>query len=253
VNYKKIIILIFAALSANTQARNITYTENVYMQQASPELVGLVAEVADDLDFMGNYELVEPKKAGLAVNAWNRFMWPAVNPLTKNNLIVINSEWFKDIPKDQQKYLIGACFAKINMGSHSTAMKIAPFLYSLISLLLTLLFYWGLSKTILVKYRKWIKFLIAVFIVILCELSFMDPIYEKYTNYLSIKYSVKRYESVIQKMDNKESAIKALKYLDLSIKKGLADGEEIYRAHENTYANLAKELRGSGQYDCCGH
>jgi hypothetical protein len=252
-NYKKIIILLFAALSANTQARNIAYVEDIHMQQASPELVGLVAEVADDLDFLGDYEVVEPRKAGLATNAWNRLICSGVNPQTANNYIAINPEWFKDIPKDQQKYLIGTYLTGFDMGPQSTAMKIAPFVYLPFFWLFIFLAYLGLNKTSLANRKKWVRVLLAYAIAVFCKVTILDYAQQKYVSYLQARYSVTIYKTVMHKMDNKEPAIKALNYLDVSIKKGLEEGEEVYRAQENSFADLAKELHGKGHHGCCSH
>ena len=120
----EIISLLIILSAGHVIAENITYKDDIYMEQARPELVSLIDQVAQDIDFAGDYEAVEAKKAGLLINPWNQVIASGVNSQTKENFIVINHDWFKNLSKDEQKFLIARVLVKFEKGSQPFIFKV---------------------------------------------------------------------------------------------------------------------------------
>lgn len=249
---KKILGLGLLVLFNAAIAKNIAFEGNIYAHQAEAKLVDLVDEVAGAVAYTGDYELLEPSKAGLIVNPWNRMIGVGVNPQTKNNYIVINQDWFKNLSKDEQKFLIGRVFVKLEQqDALPRLIKPIPGInLDLLRLMIVALFcivimflFWLINQTTLRSKSRWIKWTIVLFVALVFDSTLIKWGHQKIIDYLAIQHDFKINRLVLEKLPNKEAAINACECIDAAIKEGLKNGETIYKIHENTYAKFANELR----------
>ena len=238
-----IIPALFCILFAyNACAKVVEYIEDAYAKQAPKKIVAIVKKAALLMDFKGVYEVVVPKKAGIQVNPWNKFIAQGINTLTKNPFIIVNPQWFSSIPQNQQTFLLGRFFLIFKHGSTTLGMKIIPYLSDLFILFLAFLLTWGLGKTRLAHHKKWIRFIIAFSIMIACYITFLSNLETKLLQHFGSKYDIKINEMVVQKTLNKDSAIKALKFFDTSIKQELKNGETFWAPYESLFKKYADKL-----------
>ena len=246
-NFKKILMLSFAMVACSASAKNIQYVEDAYMKQASSGLVKLVDEVTQDIGYIGDFELIEPKKAGLEINPWNRLVGVGVNPGTKNNFMVINSEWLNRLSKDEQKFVIAHFITKFDLGFKAPASTYLPFVYiALFWLLVGLLFFLFGKLELFADKKWWMRLAPAYLIMLVFNLAIGVKLQQKHLEYLAFRHLVNVNNQVLQKLPNKEAAVKALRYLDKSIVDGAANGEVAFESTKNLFANVADEIE-------CGH
>ena len=229
----------------NTQAKTVEFIENVYAEPAPQNIVDLTKEAADLFEFKKDYEVAVPKKAGLQVNPWNRFLAYSINPQTQNPYIIINPEWLPKMPKEEQLFLLGRAFVTLERGMIPLSLKVIPFVYGFFSISLMILIYFALGKTRLAQQKKWVRALIAYGIITICNLTFINTAYTKFTQYLGKRYDAQIIQAVIEKTHNKEVALKALEHFDASIKKELAEGETYWKPYEHLFENYANELKNT--------
>jgi len=127
--YIRLLPVMLFASTITIHAGMVPFTEDPYTMQASGNIVALAQRSAAIMNFEGTYEVVEPKKAGIEINPWNKFIGHGVNPQTQNNFIVVNAEWFKGIPEDQQLFLLCRSFAYFKEGSSSSLMRMLPYIF----------------------------------------------------------------------------------------------------------------------------
>ena len=241
--FKKLLLVLIVSASLHLSAKNVEFA-NIYLNQAGPELVGLVDEVVQEIGYAGNYELVEPNKMGLQMNPWNGMIGACVNPQTQNNQLVINPVWFNNLPKDEQKFLIARYLIKFEQtGGWLTVVKVLPILL-LILLFIVLFLFWMLviNKTGLRDKARWQKMLVMYLVAVGFHLMIMPKIQKALSDVLCYKYEVNLDRLVLEKLPNKLAAIGALKAMDKAIKAGIADGHNLFKSSENTFSNLAQEL-----------
>lgn len=241
-NLRKLFGLFVILNTCAISAENIVYHEDVYMQQARPELVSLVDEVAQEVGFVGNYELVEAKKSALLINPWNRVIGSGLNPQTKNNFIVINQDWFKNLPKDEQSFLIGRILLKFEKGLKPFSLKIIPFLFIPVFWLLIALFVWLINQTRFASKNKWLKLVAAYLMAYAFQAGFVLKFQQVVLNYEAIKYEDRINKLTLNKLPNKEAAVHALESMHATIQEGIKNGETAYLANAETFDNLAKKL-----------
>lgn len=230
-------------VNGNAHAKTIEFIENIYAEQAPQNTIDVAQEAAHLFEFKKDYEVAVPKKAGLQVNPWNRFLAYGINPQTQNPFIIINPEWLSKMPKDEQQFLLGRAFVTLERGMTPLSLKVSPFLYGFFSICLMILIYFALGRTRLAQQKKWVRALLAYAIITICNLTFMNNVYLKFTQYLGKRYDTQIIESMIEKTHDKEAAIKALEHFDASIKKELAEGETFWKPYENLFEGYAKELK----------
>lgn len=154
--FKKSLLLFVAIMSINICAKNVEFA-NIYFNQAAPELVQFVDEVAAEIGYVGNYELVEPNKIGLQVNPNNGMIYSGLNAQTQNNMIVINPDWFNKLSKDEQKFLVARYLIKLDYpGTLLTLINMLPIiLIILLYICLFLLWVMVINKTSLRNKPRW--------------------------------------------------------------------------------------------------
>lgn len=240
-----VIIKAFACLMLviNAQATMVPYQEDGYSMQAPEELGALVKKAAELVDFTSPYEVVVPKKAGVEINPWNKFIGYGVNPLTKNSLVIINSEWFNKIPEDQQLFLIGRDLVILKNGVTPTSFIIIQCIFVAISFLLLFLLIWLMGKTVLKNQKLWVRILAACIIVGLCEFFVLDLLQVKVRTYYGKVHDRAIHELTLEKMSSRDAAIKALDHLDSSIKNEIKNGETFFIPYENLFESYAQELK----------
>lgn len=238
---KQLLTVLLVIVSADIRANIIPYKEDIYTQQAPQEIENLAKEAADLMEFKDGFEVVVPKKAGIEINPWNKFVSSAKNQATQNPFILVNPEWFSGIPHDQQIFLLARCFALFQENSLTTFLWINIF-FVLLSILLLIFMYWLLGKSPLLS-KKWMRALCALGITIVVELSILDNIRAHVTTYLGSRIDMNVIQKVVAKTGNKDAAIKALQYFDTSLKEAVQNGETILAPFKNNFEKYVDELR----------
>jgi hypothetical protein len=239
---KESVFVLCLFISGSLYSKTIEYIEDPYAMQAAPEMVALAEKVAAMVDFKDGYEVVAPKKAGIQMNPWNTFTGYGINPTTKNPFIVINSEWLTKMPDDQQSFILARNFSLLRYGAASTVMKLVPFIFMLIGIMLIILLVWLLGKTPLSKQKRWIRILAAFGIVLVLDTTLFDMLAAKINVSLKAKHNAIINERIIQKT-GRDAAIKAFEYFDASIKKEIAGGEIFFAPYEHAFGNAAQSLK----------
>jgi len=236
-------LVVCSLFAHNTYSKMVEFTEDAYSMQAPQEIVDIAEKAAEFFECKDAYEVVVPKKAGILINPWNKFIGTGINPQTKNHFIVINPEWFLSIPEKQQLFLLGRNFLAIKHGTTPLSMKIIPFLFILFTGCFVLFIVWILGKTRLAEYKPWVKGLIAFCIMTTCNIAFMNGLQSKFLLHVAKNHDKAINEMIIQKTGDKDSAIKALEFFDSSIKSELNNGESFWAPYAMLFENYAHELK----------
>ncbi len=242
-NKKNIFLALTLIASFCVQAKNVEFIENIYAQQAPEQLVAQSEEVAKELDYQAPFEVAVPKKPGIQVNPWNKFIAHGINPQTTNPFIIINHEWFPSLPEGQQKFLLMRSILFLKEGLTTFPIKAIPYIYSLLSILLAVLLYFAFGKTRLVREKWWKRALLAYVITLAFNLAFMKSIQGAVTHYLGERYNTKISEMAIKQTGDRESAIKAYETIDSAIKKNMQDGEVFWKPYGTLFEEYANALK----------
>jgi hypothetical protein len=226
------------------QAKMIEYVEDVYLMQAPAPLVALADKAAQLVNFEGNYEVIVPKKAGLLINPWNKFVASGINPQTKNHLMIINQEWFSTVPKNQQDFLLTRAFVMFKEGFTPLSVKVAiPFSFFLFGIILIFGILQLLRRTPLANQRSWVRIVVSIGIAAIFNVMITTPVSTKLTVYCASLHDMKINELVVQKTGDREAAVKALEHIDRVIKAELKDGETFWTPYATTFENYAQALK----------
>ena len=242
-NKRTILLALTLIASLCVHAKNVEFIENIYAQQAPEQLVAQSEEVAKMLNFEIPFEVGVPKKPGVQVNPWNKFIVHGINPQTTNPFIIINQEWFSSLPEGQQKFLLARSILYLKEGTTTFPIKAIPYIYSLLSILFTVLLYFAFGKTRLGHEKWWKRALLAYAITLAFNLAFMKSIQEAVTHYLGERYNTKISEMAIKQTGDRDAAIKAYETIDSVIKKQLQDGEVFFKPYETIFEEYAKALK----------
>lgn len=215
------------ALSTSCLSKIIEYKEDAYCVQASQALIDKAEKAAEFFGYGKGYELISPKKPALEINPLNKFMTRSINPQTKNEFILINSEWFLSLPDDQQQFLFGCSFLIFKHGLIPVSVKYAEWIYILISIALIILLAILFGRIFLSSQKLFVRVLAAILIVAGCKHLFLNKIYLKGIQYLYDKHSAKIYKEVIAKTGKKDVGVQTLKSVCEEYQKE-ASGEEAF-------------------------
>lgn len=241
INHKIMLIITFL-ITSNVFAKTISFRENAYLVQAPKEIENISDKVAEKMNFKDIYEIAVPKKSGIQINPWNKFAVYGINPQTKHPLIVINPEWFLQIPQKQQEFLLTRFFMFFKNGMVPLSDNIITMLFVFLTIFLLLVTYLVLGRTQL-KSKKWARTAVAFSIVAICNIIFINNIQIKILQSFRHKYGVKINEMVVKQTLDKTSAIKALEFFDYSIKEDLKNGEKFWLPYEKSFEDYANELK----------
>ncbi len=241
--YKKIgLCLILTSMTIGLQAKNIEYGDPS-CQTANPQLIDLVEKVAQEIGHTDDYELVEPTSLGLLMNPYNRMMFSVVNPGTGNDLILINFEWLNGLDLAAQKFLISRNFAKLQFSKRWTLVRMWPYLFILINILLVLVIFLIFTRTLFKHKSIFINAIFCFAFVYGLEVLILNKLNLKIAKYLEFRQSVRLNDLTIDKFSTKKAAIEAFTYCDQTIKTGIANGHSLYKNNENTYSDLIAKLK----------
>lgn len=242
-SFKIIACSAIIAVSSAAFAKNVEYIEDPYAAQAPQELVEQAEQAAQLFEFDKPYELVVPKKAGIQINPWNKYIAFGINPQTKNSFILINPSWFKTLPADEQLFLLGTNFLNLKYGSMPLSVKVAPYISLVFTILLITLFFFFLGKTRLAAYRKWVRVLAALAIMIVLNLLILNRLFLAISNRLIFNHSAYLNEMAVQKTGNRQAGINAFEKFEQAVKQEIADGQTFLKPYEDRFAKYAQELK----------
>ncbi len=234
-------------------ATMVEFSEDPYSVQAPQEIVDLAHTMATKVGFDAPYEIVTPKTPAIQVNPWNKFIGTGINPLTKNSLVLVNTNWFSHLNTNQQQALLARCFVQLKLGISPFILKIIPHLYFFLELLFAF-FVFRLLRKIFPSgnQSKSAMTVFAVFatvcILVVCELWVFDPLKAHTVKYIALKHEHKIHETVIEKTLDRVSLIEALTAIDLSIKNEWKNGEIFWAPYLTTFEQYAAELQTEKGY-----
>lgn len=229
----------------NVKAQVIESIESVYLVNAPQELVTTTENAAQLFEFTQGYELVVPKKAGVQINPWNKFVAYAINPQTNNPLIIVNPDWFNSLPGEQQTFLLGRCFETFKLRSawYANPVKVTPLVLIVLRILLLISLFFVLGLTGLAAYSKLIRVAVAWVILFGMNLLVINSFESKLITYFAKRHDLQVIQAVIQKTNNKQAAIDALESFDTAIKTGIKNGEQLLVSHATLFEDLANQLK----------
>jgi hypothetical protein len=224
-------------------AKALEFVEDAYTSQAPQELVDTVEKAAQLFEYNDPYEVIVPKKAGLHINPWNKFIAGGLNPQTKNHFIIINPEFFSGLPENEQLFLLGRNFLRFKHGLIPLSAKLIPYASVLLSILLAFLLFWLLGKTRLAHQKLWIKGLIIFGAVLVTEVAILDKIGTRLTHSFSKAYDHRINEMVVQKTNDRDAGIKAMEVLDAAVKNEINNGENAFVGYKDLFGEYAQALK----------
>lgn len=242
---KALMLAASVALLATLQAKIIEVAEDGYMMPAPQEVRNIAEKAAALVGFDTGYEIVAPKKSSTTINPWTKFVAYAINPITKNPLMIVNTEWFSKIPENQQLFLLARSFMILSKQVSSLAITLVPYLFILLSLLLIVLAFFALQRTALRDKKLWIRILVACGIGLACELVFLNKLELATSTYFRTQYDKATQKLVVQKTQDKDAAIQALEFLDASLKNELGNGDLTFAPYENLFKSYAQDLKNT--------
>ena len=189
-------------MTNSVHANKVEFTEDGYLMQAPDTIVSTAERAAQLVDFNDNYEVAIPKKAGIQVNPWNKFVAYGTNPQTKNPIIIVNADWFLNIPQAQQDFLFARYFMAFKQGLTPLSMKILPYFFMLISFCLALAVFWLLEKTPLANIR-WQRVLGTLVIATAFNLLITNNVQIKLTHYLGGSFDMQMNKMALEKKAGK--------------------------------------------------
>ena len=243
----KLNIFLFLTLFvvAHSYTKMVEFVEDAYALQAPADIVKIVQDIAEEQHFDANYEVVIPKKAGMQINPWNKYIALGKNPKTENLFMVINPEWFfSQLTHDEQKYLITRIFWPETKSS-SIPLKAVPWIFVIISVLSIILLTVWLGKYQKTSHlKRWWRIVIALIIMAVINTVIMSKIHLKIVEYLTVQIDRKKHELALKKTGlPKEVAITALTKLDTVIKENLKSGDLFWKPFEKVYEKQIDALK----------
>ena len=106
---------------------------------------------------------------------------------------------------------------RLKHGIQPVSVKVIPYIYLLLNLLLTIGLFMVLRKTILASKKIWLSALSAILIIVTCELLFMDNLEVKLLSHLTMQHDIENTKLAATKTGNRTAAIQALEKLDRDI------------------------------------
>lgn len=242
---QRMIMLMVAsvALLTNAQAKIIEVAEDGYMMPAPQQIRDVAEKAAALIDFDTGYEIVAPKKSAMTINPWTKFAAYAINPATKNPLLIINTEWFLKMPEDQQLFLLSRNLLILSNKVSSFPIKLIPYLFMLLSLCFVVFVFFALRQTPLKDKKLWIRILVAFGIGLVGEVALLNRLEANISHYVKMQYDKKINELVIQKTNDRDAAIKAFEFIDSSLKNELGNGEMFWAPYEKLFEEYAQNLK----------
>jgi len=234
-------LLASALLTTATHPKMVEFAENTYGMQAPAEIIALADKTAERIGFESGYEVAIPKKAGLV--GWQRFAVGYTNGQTQNAFILVNPEWFKRMPEEQQMFLIARGMLYHTYSLTPPYASYINILVVLISVGLLILLFWLLGKTPLNAHSSAIRWFVACALTIALQKIALEPAAQKVLTYSALRHDIYVANMAAEKLGDKESAIKALEFYDASIKEAVKNGEALFKPFENSFSNIIEGLK----------
>lgn len=243
IKYNTLSAIFCAAFAVTAQAKVVDLLEDYSVSKAPQEIIDITERVANKIGFSDAYEVAVPTKAGIQLNPWNKFVSYTINPNSKNLLILINPEWFLKLPAEQQDFLIGRYFVMFQEGQIPLSAKVTGYIFIIISLSLMLGLFFLLSKTRLSAQPTWVRIVIAIALIIAAEKLVLDKIEIKIKQYFIYKHAYITNEMTVQKLGNRDAAIKAFEQFDVDLKTELKNGMFAFAPFEKTFEKYIQEIK----------
>lgn len=186
------------------------YSEGIYLSKATTDLVEKALSAASKIGYKGVFEVSIVEKAGIEINPYNKFISKALNPVTKNNLIIVNPDWFNGLSEKEQEYFLVNTFA--HFLEPALYVRYVKFLKIFLTIIVSLVFMTILSYGRFAISSEILRLPIFFGLVMIFNFVFLNRI---------VKYIARKFDSNYQrKIDNlvltvidKDVFIKSIKIL----------------------------------------
>lgn len=233
------ISMLMIAISSATM---VEFIEDAYVVQAPQEIVSVAQEAAKIANFGKTYEVIVPKKAGLQINPWNRFIASVANGATGNWCIIVNPEWFSTLPYDQQIFLMVRCFTQGSMGMVPPIQVYISWFFIILSWIVAYCIYRLLSRIHFIPQNIFVYIVLTAGIMYIFNMTFFHKIQSLALNYSSRKHDTTINIATIKKTGDFNAAIQALKSYDEGLKKQIKGGEQFFVPCERYFEDMVQEL-----------
>lgn len=226
----------------SVHADSVPYQEDVYAMNAPEDVQNLVAEVAQQAGFTGVYQVVSPKKAGIEINPWNKFIGAVINPSNGLPLVVVSSEWLNTFDREQQKaYVMSQMIKFIHGFVHPWAKYVV--IFYLLCLFVIALVLAVIGKRLLPGRPRWQYIAGISLCCFVFNIFFALSIQTRMIAYLNSKHEVELYKKTIKLGINQELLIKSLMDYDAAIQQEVQAGEIFWKPYEGLFARYANALK----------
>jgi len=237
-------MMMLLCISRCLVAGPVEYIEDAYAMPAPQDIVEQVERVAQLMDFTEPYELGVPKKAGIDINPWNRYIAHCINPQTQRPFLLINPAWFNQLDQGERTFLIARCFGGFKESIAPGGVKAIPYLHMLVAFLMIILLFILLNRAQIIK-QRWLTVLVAYIIVSLCNLMFLNDAQTRLISYLGRCHDTMIHKMVIERTGDKDTAMRALMRLDQAIKQEVAQGDPFWQPFVDIFEKRAQGLKST--------
>jgi len=239
---KQITMLFPLLLCCTSFAKMVELKEDYTAKQAPQKIVLVVEKAASLIAFEKNYEIAEPKKTAIEILPLSKFILYAINPSTKNPVIIINTEWFSQLPEKQQIFLLVRYFLFFKEGM-AFSVKLFLLLSLLFEILLIIFLTWALGKKGMPNKKKWLRILASIGIMIIFSLTFLNKIDQKIIYHLNKRYRLQANEMAVKKTGNRQAAIEAFEKLHRDITNEFENDKTFWAPYKTLFQEYADALK----------
>ncbi|OGB84010.1 hypothetical protein A3F66_06580 [candidate division TM6 bacterium RIFCSPHIGHO2_12_FULL_32_22] len=239
-----IFLILATCFISSFAATVVEYPEDVYLFQANKEIVEKANSAAEKMGYNGQYQIMSPKKPGVEINPYNKFIASGVNPVNNLNMIIVNADWFKTLTSDQQDAFLAIQFNTFVHGG-SSASKYVLIIYAILTWIIIFGLFLLLKRFSFVPAKRWQRFLIAFVSVVTFNVFFGIKIQNAIVAHFNMKHSLFVYEDAISKGLNRDLIISTLTAYDNALKDDINSGNTFFIEYEKLVAaqieNVAKK------------
>ena len=239
-----IFLILATCFISSFAATVVEYPEDGYLLQANKELVEKANSAAEKMGYVGQYQIMSPKKSGMEINPYNKFISSGKNPVNNLNIIIVNPDWFNTLTAEQQDAFLAIIFNKFVHGE-SSAAKYVLILYAILTWVVIFGLFFLLKRFSFIPAKKWKRFLIAFIPVVIFNLMFAAKIQNAIVAHFNMKHSLFVYEDAISKGLNRDLIVSTFTAYDNAVKADINSGNTFFNDYEKLLAaqieNVAKK------------
>ncbi len=223
------LFLILLTHTVLSHTKMVEFTENPFQVQAPQEIAEIVEKAVNKYNFLQDFEVIVPTKAGLLQYPHFHISETGINPYTKNFFINVNPQWFLNLPVEQQDYFLAYSFITDEYGSLPNSLQYLGLLFIALSFLVAIALSFSIRKTLLKNMASQYQTLWIIIFLVVLKWLFWTPLENKTQEYLTKQHKIKLHSLAIQKAGNKNAAVNYLRAVDTFIREQANNGEVYFQ------------------------